>query len=65
MIGEWQLAAAIAARHPDHPFYRIFVRDFVVAAALAQHQILVDGHEDGHDQRRRKDTGDGGDDRHA
>jgi len=37
MISEWQLAAAIAARHPGDPFYRIFVRDFVLAVSIGIH----------------------------
>jgi 7,8-dihydroneopterin aldolase/epimerase/oxygenase len=37
MIGEWQLAAAIAARHPGDPFYRIFVRDMVLAVSIGIH----------------------------
>ncbi len=34
MVGDWQLAAAIAAEHPDDPGYRIFVRDLVVAVSI-------------------------------
>jgi dihydroneopterin aldolase len=37
MVGEWQLAAAIAAEHPDEPGYRIFVRDLVVAVSIGIH----------------------------
>jgi dihydroneopterin aldolase len=37
MIGEWQLAAAVAARHPNDPFYRLFVRDMVLAVSIGIH----------------------------
>lgn len=34
MVNEWHFGAAIAARHPDEPGYRIFVRDLVVAVSI-------------------------------
>jgi 7,8-dihydroneopterin aldolase/epimerase/oxygenase len=37
MIGEWQFAAAYAARHPESPGYRIFVRDLVLAVSIGIH----------------------------
>ncbi|HZT51945.1 MAG TPA: dihydroneopterin aldolase, partial [Stellaceae bacterium] len=37
MVGDWQLAAAIAAERPDEPGYRIFVRDLVLAVSIGIH----------------------------
>ena len=37
MVGDWQLADAIAARHPDGPGYRIFVRDLLLAVSIGIH----------------------------
>lgn len=34
---DWPLAAAIAARHPDDPGYRVFVRDLVLAVSIGIH----------------------------
>lgn len=37
MVGEWQLAAEIAARHPADPGYRVFVHDLVLAVSIGIH----------------------------
>ena len=37
MVGDWQLATAIAAEHPAEPGYRIFVRDLVIAVSIGIH----------------------------
>jgi 7,8-dihydroneopterin aldolase/epimerase/oxygenase len=37
MVGDWQLAATIAAEHPTEPGYRIFVRDLVIAVSIGIH----------------------------
>lgn len=37
MVGDWQLAAAIAAEHPAEPGYQIFVRDLVLAVSIGIH----------------------------
>jgi len=37
MVGDWQLAAAIAAENPAQPGYRIFVRDLVLAVSIGIH----------------------------
>lgn len=37
MVGDWQLAATIAAETPAEPGYRIFVRDLVLAVSIGIH----------------------------
>ena len=37
MVGDWHLADAIAARHPDAPGYRIFVRDLLLSVSIGIH----------------------------